>query len=89
MQDLFAPYEPPAHHPSHSRLYPEVKAENADRDAAINNTRPETNVNVKIEEQGEEKPRQVDYIEKYDPYDEGPFSLLAFTLDSDSKSLRP
>jgi hypothetical protein len=67
-QDLFTPYEPPAHHPSHSQLYPQVKAENADnKEALVDNNQ----LGIKAEEV-EEKPRLGDYIEKYDPYDEGP-----------------
>ncbi|KIM83067.1 hypothetical protein PILCRDRAFT_450249 [Piloderma croceum F 1598] len=72
-QDLFSPYEPPVHHPSHSQLYPRVKAENADADnnqeALVDNNQ----LGIKAEER-EEKPRLGDYIEKYDPYDEGPSS---------------
>jgi hypothetical protein len=74
-QDLFTPYEPPAHHPSHSQLYPQVKAENADADnkeALVDNN---NQLGIKAEEV-EEKPRLGDYIEKYDPYDEGPSVIL-------------
>jgi len=64
--ELFTPYEPPAHHPAHSRLHPQVKAENANTDISNSNT----NLQTKVKAEEEDIYRKPDFIKKYDPYDE-------------------
>jgi hypothetical protein len=66
VQNLFTPYEPPAHHPTHSTLYPEIKTESSKSEVAAEHGL------TKIKLEGEdEKPQEPHFIEKYDPYDEG------------------
>lgn len=66
-QNLFTPYEPPAHHPAHSILHPEVKAE-------LQGTTDEADPHrIKSENDQTQAQSLPLFVEKLDPYDEGKF----------------